>query len=128
MCRGTENASASSASANGNKKNECSLDDEQIPLILKFWLQASRFAPTIKIAGLDFGFAFTTCLFLGALKYTVIQVLIHVFGWPADEMETVAKAAACLVPIVHSGSLVPSLWVCLRSHKYSPSARFDGTF
>ena len=125
MCRVT--ADTATHPSGSTKDKVLSSSDEKIPLILNLWLQASRFAPKVKIFGLDFGFSIVTCLFLGALKFATVQLLIQVFGWPADEMEIVDKAAASLVPIVHSGSLVPSLWACFRSHKYSPSARFDGT-
>ena len=116
MCRVTTDASSSSSS-----------NAKEIPFLLQLWLGAARFVPKVKIAGLDFGFSIVTCLVLGAIKLATVELLIHVFGWPADQRETVDKAASSLVPILHSGSLVPSLWACLRSHKYSPSARFDGT-
>ena len=100
----------------------------EIPSLLKFWLQLGRATPKLEIGGLDLGFTIASCLALAALKYATVHALVNIFGWPAEEMETVDRAAASLVPIIHSGNLVPALGACFWSQTYSPSARFDGTF
>ena len=114
MCRTTE------------KTNMSSQEASEIPFVLKMWLRVARMVPTVKIGGLDFGFSIATVFVLVVMKWATMQLLVKVFGWPADDLKLVDKGASCLVPIFHSGNLVPGLWACLRSQKFSPSARFDG--
>ena len=118
MCRTPPPTSAPSGS-------EKKVSDEKIPPLLQIWLRVGSFVPKLEVGGLDFGFTIASCLFLACVKVAVLQALEHIFGWPADAVET---GACSLVPIFHSGNLVPALWACLRSQKFSPSARFDGTF
>ena len=126
-CTGRFRRQGMCQSVPSNSSESMSKNSAEIPSLLKFWLRLGRATPKLKIGGLDFGFTIASCLGLAALKYATVHALVKFFGWPAQEMKTVQRAASCLVPIIHSGSLVPALGACFWSHKYSPSARFDGT-
>ena len=115
MCRTT--------TQNASSKGEAA----EAPFLLRMWLALDRAVPHFKIGGLDFGFTIASCLFLYVVKLATVQVLVHIAGFPADDIAVAEKGASFLVPIVHSTNLVPGLFTCFMSHKYKPSARFDGT-
>lgn len=117
-------------STSGNYKSTMSKSNSSadIPALLEIWLHLGRATPKFDIGGLDFGFTLASCLALAVTKYSTVYALVNFFGWPAGEMKSVDRAAACLVPILHSASLVPSLGACFWTHAYSPSAKLDGTY
>ena len=88
------------------------------PALLRQWLRVQASLPAIHFGSLDISMTLLTICFLSSIRFAFTYMLIHVFGWPDEEIAR--DGAASMVGILHSMLLVPALAACFVSHPYSP--------
>jgi len=97
------------------------------PLILRMWATIYRATPQlvkIPFTQVDITFSLLSFLFLHIIRVITTPIMVNTYGWPANHKLT-NEAVASVVSMFHAALLVPSLYVCLRTQPYRPSAKFS---
>ena len=97
----------------------------EAPQPLKQWAWLYDTVPKICIPFTNFDVSITvlSACFLFCIR-VVGERILESQGWPVNSPVTI-EGAASIAAIVHSTTLVPGLWVALRSQPYVPSSKMN---